>query len=634
MKQAEPPLLLLATLGRSIYALTTKGQTAWRLRTDGPVYALTVLDDGHGIAGDDAGMVTAFDKTGRRLWERDLGSRVTVLSDKWQGGVLAGSWEMGVTFLTDDGELHWQVALDGPASGIATVPRLGVVATLNGAVLALDPTGSEMWRFDAGVPVAAIGTLGSGDDANLLVSLQDGRLAALGQDGSLLWQQTFGAGGPVWQVVNGGQETPRQIVVGSGGQQPSVALLSANGQSLWRVALPAAVGALTCLDVDSDGPQEILVGLTTGQILAFDSEGRLRGSAHGGLSVWDMIPFEEGSALVLADVVAWQLNSSTGHAGGPWLSPPAMAPAPQAPFSQAVERGRDEIILVFLGDVGLGRSMERQLARFGSSHPWEGIGPVLSEADLAVANLEGLLTTRGKPLDKSYLIRAHPSWGQSLVDGSLDLVSLANNHALDFGPGGLDETVASLEALDIAVVGAGASRESAHLPALFDLEGVRVAILGYAASRWNGSVDMPATDRVAWAESVAVQADVQAVRDRADLVVVLLHAGTEYASAPSSDQVAIAHAAIDAGADLVVGHHPHVTQTFEQYKHGLIVFSLGDALFDIPRQAAMQGDMLRVHATRDGLTRAELWPFWIEEAIRPRLLEDGAGQPRFRIIYP
>jgi len=152
---------------------------------------------------------------------------------------------------------------------------------------------------------------------------------------------------------------------------------------------------------------------------------------------------------------------------------------------------------------------------------------------------------------------------------------------------------------------------------------------------------MPASDRIAWAEPAKVQADVRAARDQADVVVVLLHAGIEYSARPSSSQLAVAHAAIDAGADLVVGHHPHVTQTVERYdspgskdgRQGLIVYSLGNAVFDIPRQAAMQGDLLRVYVTRDGLQRAELWPFWIEDAIRPRLLAGDDGYPRFSIIF-
>ena len=211
---------------------------------------------------------------------------------------------------------------------------------------------------------------------------------------------------------------------------------------------------------------------------------------------------------------------------------------------------------------------------------------------------------------------------------------LANNHAMDYGQAGLDQTLGTLQAIGIETVGAGASQEMARRPAVVELNGLKVAVLGYAAARWNGSEDVPATDRVAWAYPDAVRADVEAVREEVDLVIVQLHAGTEYATEPSPDQVRFARAAIDAGADLVVGHHPHVTQTVERYKGGLIVYSLGDALFDIPRQATRRGYVLRVHATRDGLRQVELWPYWIVDAIQPRLLDDGSGGVRYRIIYP
>jgi poly-gamma-glutamate synthesis protein (capsule biosynthesis protein) len=278
--------------------------------------------------------------------------------------------------------------------------------------------------------------------------------------------------------------------------------------------------------------------------------------------------------------------------------------------------------------------MESQLARYGPAYPWTGLGSLLQGADLAVANLESALTSQGKPMDKPYLIRAHPRWGQTLVAAGLDLVTLANNHALDFGQAGLDGTLSTLRDLGVATVGAGPSPEAARRPARFNLNGVRVAVLSYLATRWNGSEDVPATEQLAWAQVAAVQADVRAVRDQVDLVVVLLHAGTEYATAPSPDQVSVAHAAIDAGADLVAGHHAHVTQTVERYEDGLIVYGLGDALFDIPRSATRRGELLRVHATQDGLTQVELWPFWIEDAIRPQLLDNGLGAPEFSIVYP
>jgi poly-gamma-glutamate capsule biosynthesis protein CapA/YwtB (metallophosphatase superfamily)/outer membrane protein assembly factor BamB len=636
------PAFVLASLGRTVYAVNERGDVRWRARTPGPVYALAFLEGERLAAGDDAGFVTVLDAGGRRLWRYDLGGRVTSLQPGWDGGLLAGGWDERLTFLDDGGELRWQLDLGGPVTDLVVLPGLALASTLDGMVLAFDPTGSEEWRFDAGVPITGLGALGEGEGATVLAGSQDGRLLALDPEGALRWQRALGTGGPVWDAVDLEGDAMPEILAGTGGDEPLLALLSASGEIRWRVAMPSAVRAVLALDVDGDGTAEILAGLADGEILAYDPQGRQRGAVHAGLSVWGLEaaadaaagPSTDRAALVLADVVAWRIAGQDGSAGASWLPAPATLPVPpQAPLP-GTGRAEGEAILVFLGDVVPGRSMEAQLVRFGPAYPWLGLLPLLSEADLAVANLESVLTTQGKPLDKPYLIRAHPRWGEILVEGGFDLVTVANNHGLDYGNEGLAETLDTLAALGVAHVGAGRSREEAHAPALFDLKGVRIAVLGYAAARWNGSEDVPATDRLAWAEPAAVAADVRAVRDRADLVVVLLHAGTEYSVEPSSDQVRVAHAAIDAGADLVVGHHPHVTQTVERYGRGLIVYSLGNTLFDIPRPAAMQGHLLRVHATQAGLVRAELWPFWIEDAIRPRLLDDGQGAPRFEIVYP
>jgi poly-gamma-glutamate synthesis protein (capsule biosynthesis protein) len=627
-------LFLVSSLGRTVYGLRDNGEISWQLRTVGPVYALDTLDDGRVAAGDDAGHVTLVSTGGQTLWQVDLASRVTALRGGWQGGVLAGGWDERLTFLDEGGRVRWQASLTGPLGSITALPNLALAATLAGQVVAFDPAGAQEWLFDAGAPVTSLQTIGQDDRAGLLLGLQNGQLLALDPGGTPRWNLRLDSGGPIVHVAGLEREASPEIVAGTGGKEPQLALLSAEGQLLWRLPLPSPVTAITSLDLDGDGPLEILVGLRSGQIQAYDRQGRLRASVHAGLSVWGLLAGEDGSALVLADVAAWQLNPAPGASGGPWLRPPDLVQAPSVPLPAGVQPSKGEAILVFLGDVAPGRSMEYQLARYGPAYPWAGLGSLLQGADLAVANLESVLAWQGKPMDKSYLIRAHPLWGQTLVAAGFDLVTLANNHALDFGQAGLDGTLSTLRHLELATIGAGPSPEAARRPALFNLNGVRVAVLGYLATRWNGSVDVPVTDQLAWAEPAAVQADVAAIRDQVDLLVVLLHAGTEYATTPSSDQVAVAYAAIDAGADLVAGHHSHVTQTVERYKDGLIVYGLGDALFDIPRLATRQGDLLRVHATREGLTQVELWPFWIQDAIRPRLLDDGHGAPNFSIIYP
>jgi poly-gamma-glutamate capsule biosynthesis protein CapA/YwtB (metallophosphatase superfamily)/outer membrane protein assembly factor BamB len=634
--QSGEPAVLLASLGRRVHALTGGGVVRWQVRTRGPVYDIVVVDGGHIAAGDDAGYVTLFDAAGQRIWRHDLGSRVTAVEGIWQGGLLAGGWDERVTLfsLGAEGErVQWQANAGGPVSAIVTLQDRVVVSTMAGQVRAFDPTGAELWRLDAGSPVTGLSLAEGSEGAGILAGVQDGRLLALAPDGALLWEQCFDqmtVGSPVFHVMDPVGDGAPAVVLGSGGDSPQLALLSGRGELQWSLAVPSAVGALSSVDLDGDDEPEILAGLASGEVQAYDLESRYRGSLDAGLSVWDIVPADDGSALLLADVVVWRLVGEAGPSGGSWLPPPAMvAAAPELP-----DDAQGGATLVFLGDAALGRSVEAQLARYGTAYPWDGLGPLLREADLAVANLEGVLTTQGKPLDKTYLMRAHPRWGETLVEAGIDLVTLANNHALDYGEAGLDKTLATLEELDIAMVGAGETREAAHRPARFALGGVEVAVLGYAAARWNGSPDVPATDRVAWAEEEVVRAGIRAVREGVDVVIVLLHAGAEYARDPSPDQVAVARAAIDAGADLVVGHHPHVTQTVERYGGGLIVYSLGDALFDIPRPAAMRGHLLRVRVTREGLAEAELWPFWIEDAIRPRLLGDGTGAPLVRVVYP
>ena len=636
-------LFLLASEGRAVYALTEAGQVTWWQRTSGPVYTLALLEGNRVVAGDDGGMVTAFDARGRQLWRYDLGSRVTALQANWQGAVLAGGWDERLTLLDSNGELRWQADLGGPVSGIAALPDLALVATVDGTVAAFTASGAEAWRLRAGAPVTAIGTAGEGAETQVLVAMQDGHLLALSPEGAQRWQRSLeladsgepvGPSAPVWHAADLNGDTAHEIVAGTGGAEPVLALLSAGGDLIWRRSLPSAAGALLFQDLDGDGTQEILAGLSSGEVQAYDAQGQLRGSVHAGLQVWGLHLAGDGTVVIRADVAAWGLASGEGSRGRPWLQPPALAPSMPARLPTGTEREEGEAILVFLGDVSPGRSMESQLARYGPSYPWVGLAPLLQDADLVMANLESVLSTRGKPMDKSYLIRAHPAKAHTLVEAGFDLVNLGNNHALDYGRAGLSDTLATLQALGIGTVGAGDSEEMARRPAILDVNGLKVAVLGYAAARWNGSDDVPATDRVAWAYPAAVRADVEAVRDRADLVIVQLHAGTEYATEPSPDQVRFARAAIDAGADLVVGHHPHVTQTVEQYKDGLIIYSLGDALFDVPRQATRHGHLLRVHATRDGLRQAELWPFWIADAIQPRLLDDGNSGVQVRVIYP
>ncbi|MGD8487953.1 MAG: CapA family protein [Anaerolineae bacterium] len=628
------PVLVAAALDRNVYALSGAGDRLWTAKVPGPAYSLAVLNDERFAVGDDAGYVTLLDAQGRTVWRVDLGNRITSV-EPGLGGLLAGGWDEQLVALDTGGRVRWRVGVGDPVSGLVAWDGLGLVATAGGLVFAFDAAGAEVWHYDAGAPIFELGLLDASASNLVLISTQDGRLLALDGAGSLHWQHDLGLGAPVAHAVDLADPSAAGIAVGTGSDAPALALLTAQGKILWRVAVSAPVTAIDSLDLDGDGVFEILVGLADGQVQAFDPHGSLRSSVQAGLPVWHLAVEGPQSAFALADVMVRRIVASQGASGDPWLPPPTMVAAPPQDLPQVGTESQRVATLVFLGDVVLGRSMERQLERYGPTYPWQQMRPLLEEADLVAVNLEGVLATQGQSMDKSYLIRAHPRWARSLREGGIDLVTVANNHLLDYGQEALAETLDTLEREGIAFVGGGRSGQldQPHEPAVFAINGVRVAVLGYAAARWNGSADVPATGQIAWAEPAAVKADVQAAREQAPVVIVLLHAGTEYAAEPSADQIAVARTAVDAGAALVVGHHPHVTQTVEQYQQGLIVYSLGDALFDIPRPAAMRGDLLRVHIATDGVVQAELWPFWIEQAIQPRLLADDQGEPRFRVIY-
>lgn len=206
-------------------------------------------------------------------------------------------------------------------------------------------------------------------------------------------------------------------------------------------------------------------------------------------------------------------------------------------------------------------------------------------------------------------------------------MSQANNHALDYGRPAFVQAQELLAAQGIAVAGVGNDRAAAHSPVIMERNGVRIAILAYAdvpveAGGFDHQ-DWIATDRrsgLAWADLGALQHDVSAARTMADHVVVFFHFGFENRTTPTGAQERQAHAAIDAGASLVVGAHPHVLQGTERYKGGLVAYSLGNLVFDGGGWARVNRDsaMLEVRFSRDAIDGFEWHPVVLGTDGRPR----------------
>ncbi|MHB8757938.1 MAG: CapA family protein [Bacillota bacterium] len=269
------------------------------------------------------------------------------------------------------------------------------------------------------------------------------------------------------------------------------------------------------------------------------------------------------------------------------------------------------------GDILLDRGVARQIEAHGLSYPLEGVASLLRAADLAFANLEGPITDQGGPLPKEFVFRAPPKAALALKRAGLDLVSLANNHTFDYGPEGLADTVARLEGQGVATVGAGPDRATARRSRVIELRGLKLAFLAFNGFPNEVLAPVLTEPSVAALETETMTDEVAAARRQADMVIVSLHWGEEFSQVPTEGQRRLAREIIDAGATLVIGHHPHVLQPIEEYHGGLIAYSLGNLVFDQNRPETAQSALLMVRLDHTGLRGWDVIPLTISEC-RPR----------------
>jgi poly-gamma-glutamate synthesis protein (capsule biosynthesis protein) len=241
------------------------------------------------------------------------------------------------------------------------------------------------------------------------------------------------------------------------------------------------------------------------------------------------------------------------------------------------------------------RAVRRQiLASHDPAMPFRKIAPLMAGSDIAFVNLESPFSDQGRYFESGLIFHAPPDMVAGLQLAGIAIASTANNHSRDCGSHGVEFTVAWLRSHGIEPLGTSESGAQTHEGVVLTRHGVRFGFLGYTFDQQNGNwhdVDK----RIALTNLADVCRDVTALRRRADVVIVSMHNGVEYISKPNKAQVSFAHAAIDAGADLVIGHHPHVIQRQEIYKNGLIFYSLGNFVFDqYQREATQHGEVVQV----------------------------------------
>lgn len=282
----------------------------------------------------------------------------------------------------------------------------------------------------------------------------------------------------------------------------------------------------------------------------------------------------------------------------PFTTDPKPAPLPQTR-------------LVLGGDVMLSRYVARlALSKRDPAWPFREIAPFLAQADIAFVNLESPFSDRGRRADKGMVFKAEPEMIRGLRLAGVDVVSTANNHARDCGGYGVAFTLDWLERNGIRAAGTGRTEAEARRGAVVERHGVRFGFLAYTYDQSNGN--HPTADpRVAMMDIDRMREDVAALARRAGVIVVSMHGGDEYKPQPNRQQVAFARAAIDAGARIVAGHHPHVIQPVERYRDGVIFYSLGNLVFDqFQRKETQQGLLAEVTFRGKNLERIE--QHWVD----------------------
>lgn len=305
-----------------------------------------------------------------------------------------------------------------------------------------------------------------------------------------------------------------------------------------------------------------------------------------------------GVAAVIIALLSCVLPGCGASPTGPGT--PGSGPAPDVPPPVIPPPGPDDMSLAAVGDVMLDRGVADAIARNGLDSILSVVAAQTKAADIAFANLECPLAATGPHDPAKMIFRADPRTIEVLLQGGFDIVSLANNHTLDAGQAALIETINHLEDAGIKYV--GAARDPAHGsdPVFLDARGTRIGFLAYADLDFHYDCQ----SRVG-ASLANLRAQVAAARDSCDLLVVSLHWGVQDSDVPTHRQEDVARASIDAGADLILGHHPHVLQGAEVYKRRLILYSMGDFVFDARTADEAEGGIFEVYC-RPGMG-LQLW---------------------------
>jgi poly-gamma-glutamate capsule biosynthesis protein CapA/YwtB (metallophosphatase superfamily) len=279
------------------------------------------------------------------------------------------------------------------------------------------------------------------------------------------------------------------------------------------------------------------------------------------------------------------------------------------------------------GDVLGGRMVAPYIDTYGGEALFANIKQFLTPADVTFVNLEGPISDLGSPIWPSGpVFRARPALMQGLLSAGVDVVSVGNNHMLDYGAVALLDCINRLDAAGVKHAGAGANLAAAFAPTIWDTPAGKVALLAYDDindSLYGATASKPGV--APFPPSSVMLAQISAAAQQSDFLIVSFHWGVESDYTVNAAERNLAHKVIDAGADLILGQHPHVVQGLEIYKNKLISYSLGNFVFDHHRTDWGESFILQVILSKDGPPRGEIIPAYLSSAGVPSPVTGGAA---------
>jgi poly-gamma-glutamate capsule biosynthesis protein CapA/YwtB (metallophosphatase superfamily) len=287
-----------------------------------------------------------------------------------------------------------------------------------------------------------------------------------------------------------------------------------------------------------------------------------------------------------------------------------------------LESSIKEVSVLAVGDIMLSRYVATKSKIAGDyNFPFLKVSEKIRSADIAFGNLESPITPGKEVLINEMVFRTDPEVAVALHDAGFDVLSLANNHMPDFGEKGIKDTVKYLDEASVLHTGAGVNLAEASKPAFIEKGGLVFAFLAYndpdvVPTYYEASQSSAGTS---FMRIENMKKDIAKAKSRSDFVIVSMHSGHEYTIVPNISQTEFAKAAIDAGAEVVIGHHPHVVQPVEQYKGKYIFYSLGNFIFDQANPETKKGLAVELLFDKSG----------VKEVTEHKVLIENFSQARF-----